>query len=367
MLIIKIRRFFLLFSQEEVLGRRILWFVLLGLGFNLLFGSLFYLAEHQAQKDLSFADSLWWAMVTMTTVGYGDISPVTYWGRFVISYLCMFFGIGVIGYLVGFMAEHILNTITRSKKGLMKILDENHLILCNFPGENKLLELVGELRAHPGNKDLVFVLISDELDELPQALKKSYIRFVKGAPSDEEILFKANVLKCQGVIILSKDIGSEIVDERNFAIGAIIEIIEKEFQTPIKTVVEVVYKKNFKLIKRSNVDGMISTEGITSKMLAQEYLNPGVYDVIQQILSNAVGSQFFILPTRLNGFQVAEVQTGVINHAASMQLIGLIRDEKKILNPPKNTRIQEGDKLILLAERVRDFEEVENQILQTHS
>lgn len=51
-------------------------------------------------EDKSFADSLWWSIVTVTTVGYGDISPTSTVGRFV-AVILMFFGIGFISMLTG--------------------------------------------------------------------------------------------------------------------------------------------------------------------------------------------------------------------------------------------------------------------------
>ena len=42
---------------------------------NFSFGGLFFLAERRAQPELTIADSIWWAVVTMTTVGYGDFRP----------------------------------------------------------------------------------------------------------------------------------------------------------------------------------------------------------------------------------------------------------------------------------------------------
>jgi voltage-gated potassium channel len=55
-----------------------------------------YYVERGAGGVTSFGDALWWAVVTATTVGYGDLSPVTPAGR-VIAVVLMFVGIGVIG------------------------------------------------------------------------------------------------------------------------------------------------------------------------------------------------------------------------------------------------------------------------------
>ena len=60
--------------------------------FVLLFGYIFYLTEDNVK---SFGDGIWWALVTVTTVGYGDITPATTMGRFVASAL-MFLGLGLI-------------------------------------------------------------------------------------------------------------------------------------------------------------------------------------------------------------------------------------------------------------------------------
>lgn len=65
-----------------------------------------YHLEHGAQPDVfaSVYDGLWWAVVTLTTVGYGDIQPVTVGGR-LLATVAMFAGIGVIGSACGIMAD----------------------------------------------------------------------------------------------------------------------------------------------------------------------------------------------------------------------------------------------------------------------
>jgi len=58
----------------------------------IVFGYIFYLAEPQIK---TFGDGIWWALVTITTVGYGDITPLTTSGRVVAGTL-MLFGLGLI-------------------------------------------------------------------------------------------------------------------------------------------------------------------------------------------------------------------------------------------------------------------------------
>lgn len=55
----------------------------------------------------SYEDALWWAVVTATTVGYGDISPETGLGR-IIAIILMLFGIGLIGMVTGSVATYFI-------------------------------------------------------------------------------------------------------------------------------------------------------------------------------------------------------------------------------------------------------------------
>jgi voltage-gated potassium channel len=59
--------------------------------------------------DVSTWDGVWWSVTTMTTVGYGDISPATDLGR-VIAIAVMVVGIGFLSLLIGSVSERFLST-----------------------------------------------------------------------------------------------------------------------------------------------------------------------------------------------------------------------------------------------------------------
>lgn len=77
---------------------------------TLVGGAAAFQAAERSEQGVSFADSLWWAMTTMTTVGYGDVLPKTDLGR-VIASAVMVIGIGFIALLTGAVAERFLRPV----------------------------------------------------------------------------------------------------------------------------------------------------------------------------------------------------------------------------------------------------------------
>jgi voltage-gated potassium channel len=67
--------------------------------------ALAYRAEHPTNPGFkTFGDALWWAIVTLTTVGYGDIVPKTTAGR-VVGVMIMITGVAILGVLAGSLAS----------------------------------------------------------------------------------------------------------------------------------------------------------------------------------------------------------------------------------------------------------------------
>ena len=352
-----IARLKILFKKDRIIV------ILIALLLNIILGLLFYLTEKNVQ-DISITDAIWWAMVTMATVGYGDFYAQTWIGRFFISYPCMLLGIGIFGYLIGVITNTIIDFAFKNRRGLMDIEFESHIVICNFPGEKKVLNIVKELKAAPEYSRKKLVLVAENVEELPEKLKNGKIYFVHGSPTDENILFKANILHCEGVIILAEDPTESRSDERTFVIGSLIEMIEKEHNKSIKTITEIIASDNIKNMIRADVDGYISEDGMAGRLLVQEFINPGINRVISQVISNSIGSQFYIHDTILINYKIRDVQIAALEHDINLQVIGLSRGKENILNPSKNITILKDDKLIVLAEKADDLKSIEAELLK---
>ena len=82
----------------------------------IILGSVMYLVERGQNGFISIPDSIYWAIVTITTVGYGDISPVTPLGKFIASFI-MFIGYGIIAVPTGIVTTEMASAIRRRKHG----------------------------------------------------------------------------------------------------------------------------------------------------------------------------------------------------------------------------------------------------------
>ena len=79
-----------------------------------ILGSVMYLVESRKNGFESIPDSIYWAIVTITTVGYGDISPITPLGKFIASFI-MLMGYGIIAVPTGIITTEMA-LIARSRK-----------------------------------------------------------------------------------------------------------------------------------------------------------------------------------------------------------------------------------------------------------
>jgi voltage-gated potassium channel len=90
--------------------RKIAIFMLTVITLVLILGSIMYLVERRENGFTSIPESIYWAIVTITTVGYGDISPVTPLGKFVAS-IMMLIGYGIIAVPTGIITTEISRAV----------------------------------------------------------------------------------------------------------------------------------------------------------------------------------------------------------------------------------------------------------------
>ena len=134
-------------TEMEFLGtalrgslKKIFIFMLIVLALVVILGSVMYLVEGQENGFHSIPESIYWAIVTITTVGYGDIYPVTALGKFIAS-IIMFIGYGIIAVPTGIVTTEMA-LASRNKGHLHEVCSscgrEGHdadAVHCKWCGE----------------------------------------------------------------------------------------------------------------------------------------------------------------------------------------------------------------------------------------
>jgi hypothetical protein len=110
-------------------------------------GGLFSLVE----KDSSWIDGMWWAIVTLTTVGYGDYSPATVAGRWVAVFV-MAGGIGTVAILTGLLADEIREARIHDRDETPELDDDIEHVILVLEAE------MDKLRAKVSHPDVVDAL-----------------------------------------------------------------------------------------------------------------------------------------------------------------------------------------------------------------
>lgn len=296
------------------------------------------------KPDLGWLDGLWWAMVTMATVGYGDLFPVTSPGRYLVGVPTMVFGIGFLGFLISEIAGSLIETRSRRLKGMLDLTISRHILLINFPRLDAVLRLVEELRADPATRDHPICLIDEQLAELPPDLEAMGLLFVKGDPTREETLARANVRQASHAILLAPDPSDPHSDDRNLVTTLALE----RCNPGLFTVVEALSAAKVRHLELAGADSVICAAELASGLIVQELQDPGVKSIIADLCSDTSGHQIYFIPLEDTPRRTYKdlVLWGAEHGCA---VLGLGRDGVQRLAVAPGEPLREGDRAILVA------------------
>ncbi len=201
----------------------------------------------------------WWAIVTMTTVGYGDFVPKTPEGR-MFAVLVMFAGISLTAMFTAIISSIFVAKRIREEKGLEKVNIKNHIILCGWNrNADKIIHSIQYLAEAP-RKNIVLIndLDEEEIERLKTRYRKIRLHFVVGDFTSEQVLEKANLEAAETVIIIPSDINDSIQNPDDKTILAALTI--KGLEPNIRLIAYLHDRENLTHIKRANADEVVISD-----------------------------------------------------------------------------------------------------------
>jgi voltage-gated potassium channel len=276
-------------------------------------------------------DGVWWAIVTMGTVGYGDKFPITVGGR-VVGIVLIFTGVGLMSLFTATIASTFVERRMKEGRGLETIKGKDHVIICgwNQHTDNVILGLT----TYGTMKEKVIVLINeltvDEIDALRPKYSRYNLKFLRGDYVHEEVLLRANVSQAKFVLIMADQSGGhprERSDERT----ALAALTVKSLAPQVKTIAELLEGESRPHLKRANVDEIVVRGEHIGSLLACAINSPGLPRVISSIVS--LGEKNKLWRTSIPGMFVNrpfKELSSYYREQGHAILIGLMKEKKAI-------------------------------------
>ena len=245
----------------------------------ILYGALaiFFADRYYATKGArGIFDALYWAVVTIATVGYGDIVPTSKLAK-IFALMIILSGPALLSLITASVASILVERKIKEGKGLETITDKDHIIICgwNENGENVIDGILRQSKDTSPVLVLVNELDRDEVQDIQYKYKDYNIRFVRGSFVKENILARANLMRAKAAIVLADISGGysiEKADERTiFGTMAI-----KSMASKVRTCAELIRAENREHLVRANVDEIIVRGESAGSLLATAAVSPGV-------------------------------------------------------------------------------------------
>ncbi|MFN3198858.1 MAG: ion transporter [Bradymonadia bacterium] len=330
-------------------------FALSVLGGAVLIGGVsFYLFEGESGSGNieSIGDGLWWAIVTLTTVGYGDISPASLGGR-IVGGLLMVVGMFTLALFAGIVSHTLLHIVLgiREEQFRMRAFI-NHIVVCGYdPGARMLLDTLIEEISLAETPVVVFAPGERPPDVPPE------FTWVSGDPTKESELDKVRVSDAGCVIIVgARSITPQQADATTilttFTLRGYVRSHppKAERKRPLYVVAEVLDAENVGHARAAGADEVIETTRLGFSLMAHAAVVPGSGSILSQVASAGRQNLYVGQLQRAEALTFQALSQQVRGQKGAL-LIGTRHPEtgQEQLNPADETLIPSDHHLIYLS------------------
>jgi len=252
--------------------------------FALIGASLVFMFESSVNEQFkAMGDAIWWVLVTMTTVGYGDKVPMTTGGR-VIGIIIMFFGLALLSSFTATISSFFIAKKIKEGRGLEEIKLRNQLIICgwNFSAE-QILSLLENEKKKVGSIVLINQLNEENIADIIHRFSSLKIKFVRGDFSKEAVLNRANIRMAHTAVILPDSSAGLGIKSDEQTILSTLTI--KALNSKIKVFAYIVDRENLSHLRKAKADEVLVSDAYAGYLMASHIISPGVPQTVHQLCS----------------------------------------------------------------------------------
>jgi voltage-gated potassium channel len=230
-------------------------------------------------------EGLWYSLVTIASVGYGDYTPKTVWGRIYGAFLIVA-GVALFSFMSATIASILVAQRIREGRGLEAIKFKNHILLC---GWNNYAERIirGITQAQVGERAQVVLVNQLPEEQVTEVMLRIAdlveARYVRGDPASEVVLERASARDARSAIVLADTSvpGMIPTDERTTLIILALKGVKKD----LKVSAEALEMESEMHLRRAGADDLVVRGEFNGFLLSSSALAPGVPEVVRQVLA----------------------------------------------------------------------------------
>ncbi|MCU9612759.1 NAD-binding protein [Caldibacillus lycopersici] len=324
--------FFKYFERYPYLIR--LLFIVIGI--LLFFGMIIHFIE--PKQFPTIFDGIWWAIITTSTIGYGDFVPKTIIGRLV-GILLVLVGVGFVTSYFVTLATMTVKKENSIRKGTKEVNVTDHIVIIGWNERSKeIITSYLQLKS-----DLPIVLIDYSLQESPFSAEKN-IFFIKGNAFSDDILKKANIKNAE-LVVVTADATKNEIDADMYTILTIVAI--KGFAPKVYCVAEILTEEQIVNAKRAGANEIIPSNKLASSIMLQTMVTHGVSNALLDFMSLLKGVKVRFLQNPSFTNHTFE-SVSIILLKENKVLLGVNRDGKTHIGPPPSWIILATDQLLII-------------------
>ena len=317
----------------------------------------FFFFERGSNPDLTVADAFWYSVISISTIGYGDLSATTAGARIGTVFFIVVLGLTAFTSAVGVGVEWMLDRNYRERAGMSKVMARNHVLIVNFPNERRVRQIVEEFLWEPSHRNDELVVVTDQIEALP--FDERNVHFVRGAPLSEETYDRANAKEARQAIVLSTGYD----DPNSDSVAASVVTILAHLNPEISIVAEVLDARHSLLFNGTKNASLVYTFRMSNNLLVQEAQDPGVSLLTQAIVSNQVEGT--LASTNVDSalepsLRYRDVATSLLEH--DVNLVGVIRGQEVHLRF-EDISLAQNDRLVYICPTRKDWETIRSLLI----
>lgn len=291
---------------------------------------------YQTLEGWPAMDALYMTFITLTTIGFAEVQPVSYSGR-IFTMIIAVFGIGTAAFIATRATQLLIVNQRIRERHIMRMIDRlsSHYIICGFGRIGRRISRDLEEAGKP------FVIIDNNPEKI-EAIDAEGLLYIEGNAQEEDTLKRAGIQRARGIIVSLPEDSDNVF----------VTLIARELNPSIFVLTRTNAEQNARKMSQAGADKVISPYEIGADRMAQVILRPHLDRFMEQVLGTG--------PLGLRAEEVVIEEGSPLDEKTLAEanfrqqfdtiVIAIVNEETNEIqyNPAANTRLKRKDVLIVL-------------------